>query len=157
AEMIFVGLTSWEPGSDADREWFGRSTGWFAAAAIIWFVVAFLVLVAGELVLWLAADLGSAQYCRAILRLGSGIVSALLGASGKTPATDQMRVKTRLPIYLILAVATAVFLIFLVVSLSLLIDQLLFGDTLLHTALMGAPGAANRGQELKWLMIGIAA
>ena len=29
AEMIFVGLTSWQPYSDSDREWFGRSTGWF--------------------------------------------------------------------------------------------------------------------------------
>jgi hypothetical protein len=157
AEMIFVGLSSWEPGSDADREWFGRSTGWFAAAAIIWFVVAFLVLVAGDLLLWLVAKFDSAKYVSAILGLGSGLVSALFGASGKTPATDQTRTKTRLPVNLILAVATAVFLVFLVVSLSLLIDYLLFGKTLLHTALMGAPGAVNRGQEWKWLLIGIAA
>src|SRR5262245_15768443 len=62
AEMIFVGLTSWERDSDADREWFGRSTGWFAAAAIIWFVVAYLVLVAGDVALWLWATYASAKY-----------------------------------------------------------------------------------------------
>ena len=39
AEMVFVGLTSWQPYSDSDREWFGRSTGWFAAAAFLWFAV----------------------------------------------------------------------------------------------------------------------
>ena len=39
--MVFVGLTSWQRDSDSDREWFGRSTGWFAAAAIVWFAVAF--------------------------------------------------------------------------------------------------------------------
>ena len=36
-EMIFVGLTSTQERSDQDREWFGRSTGWYAATAVGWF------------------------------------------------------------------------------------------------------------------------
>ena len=39
AEMIFVGLTSWQTFSDSDREWFGRSTGWFGVVAFGWFIV----------------------------------------------------------------------------------------------------------------------
>ena len=35
AEMIFVGLTSWQPYSDSDREWFGRSTGWFGGRRLM--------------------------------------------------------------------------------------------------------------------------
>ena len=50
AEMIFVGLTSWQTFSDSDREWFGRSTGWFGVFAFAWFIATFLVLVAGEFV-----------------------------------------------------------------------------------------------------------
>ena len=35
AEMIFVGLTSWEAGSDSDREWLGRAAGWFLLERIL--------------------------------------------------------------------------------------------------------------------------
>ena len=62
AEMIFVGLTSWQTFSDSDREWFGRSTGWFGVFAFGWFIATFLVLVAGEFVLWLVGEYNSAKY-----------------------------------------------------------------------------------------------
>ena len=34
ADMVFVGLVSYEVNSDADREWLGRAAGWVAAAAL---------------------------------------------------------------------------------------------------------------------------
>ncbi len=40
---LFVGISSYKPGSDADREWFGRASGWLLAAAIVWLILTFLV------------------------------------------------------------------------------------------------------------------
>jgi Patatin-like phospholipase len=156
AEMIFVGLTSWQYRSDADREWFGRSTGWFAAAAIVWFVVAFLILVGADLAFRLLES-AYAKYASALAGLGSGIVSAVFGASSKSAATDEKRVKTRLPVNLILAVATALFLIFLVVAVSVLMDYVLLGHPLLESPLIRADAATPAWRsQWRWLWIGIA-
>lgn len=155
AEMIFVGLTSWERDSDADREWFGRSTGWFAAAAAVWLVVAFLILIAADLAFQLLESI-YARYGASIVGLGSGIVSALFGASSKSPATDKQAPKTWLPINLILVVATSVFLVVLVVGISVMMDYLLLGDSLLRSPLMGAPHAgATWSGDFRWLLIGL--
>ena len=72
AEMIFVGLTNWQPHSDADREWFGRSTGWFTVAAIMWFAVTFLVLIAGTSSGDLVAEYDSAKIASALLAAARG-------------------------------------------------------------------------------------
>ena len=50
AEIVFVGLTCDEDGSDADREWLGRAAGWLAAAAVAWALTAFLVFAGGYFV-----------------------------------------------------------------------------------------------------------
>ena len=77
AEMIFVGLTNWQRFADADREWFGRSTGWFTATAIIWFAVMFLVLVAGHALWELIKASDPAKYGSSLLAIVSGSVSVL--------------------------------------------------------------------------------
>jgi hypothetical protein len=155
AEMIFVGLTSWEHGSDSDREWFGRSTGWFAAAAIMWLLIAFLILVGAELAFRFLQNVNYAKYASTALGLGSGIVSAVFGASSKSAATEQGKDKTRLPINLILAIATSLFLVLLVVGVSVLLDYLLFGYGLLASPLIGTSQTAGWWQDWKWLWIGI--
>jgi len=156
AEMIFVGLASWEPRSDADREWFGRSTGWIAAAAIVWFVVAFLILVGADIAFRLL-DSAYAKYASALTGVASGIVSALIGASGKSAATDQKAVKTRVPVNLILAIATPLFLIILVIGVSVLMDYVLLGHPLLESPLIRADAVtAAWRSEWRWLWIGIA-
>jgi hypothetical protein len=156
AEMIFVGLTSWEPHSDADREWFGRSTGWFAAAAIMWFVVAFLILVGAYLALWFLQHVNYAKYASAVVGLGSGIVSALFGAGNKSSATVQGAGKTGLSVKLVLGIATPLFLIILVVAVSVAMDYLLLGHALLQSPLLGVGDAADWGPDWRWLGIGIA-
>jgi hypothetical protein len=50
ADNIFVGLASYEPLSDSDREWLGRAAGWLAAGAIAWAATAFLVFAGGYFV-----------------------------------------------------------------------------------------------------------
>ncbi len=138
AEMIFVGLTNWQPNSDADREWFGRSTGWFAAIALVWLAVTFLVLV--------GADLAFASYAKAGSYLGNttgGIVSVLAGiitaVVGKSTATPALATGKKSWLGITLVVTTIIFLVGLVVGFSAIIDNLLLDHSLLQSPLLGGP------------------
>ena len=157
AEMVFVGLTSWQEGSDSDREWFGRSTGWFAAAAIVWLAVAFAILVGAELA-WQYVVNNYAKYVTGGVGALSGILTAVFGAGKMSGGTEQKDAKASLTSKIVLTIAPALFLIILVVGLSLLIDYLLVGYALIESPLLGAvqPGSTYGG-DLKWLGIGFAA
>jgi hypothetical protein len=156
AEMVFVGLTSWERGSDADREWFGRSTGWFAAAAIIWLIVAFLILVGAELA-WEYALNSYARYSSAALGVITGVLSAFFGASGRSGATAQRDKKTGIVTRIVLMIAPPVFLVLLVIAVSLLMDYLLLGNALMESPLVGAGDPTKWDEDLKWFLIGFGA
>src|SRR5207253_7222202 len=92
-EIIFVGLTSWEKGSDADREWLARAAGWFAAGALCWLIGMALAFLGSA---WIGTLLAKFQLL--ILPTGgiSGLVVALIGKSGLTQATkDAKSIKAR--------------------------------------------------------------
>ena len=154
AEMVFVGLTSWQRGSDFDREWFGRSTGWFAAAAIVWFAVAFAILVGAELAWQYVVD-NYAKYVTGGIGALSGILTAVFGAGKMSGGTEQKNAKASLTSKIVLTIAPALFLIILVIGLSLLIDYLLLGYALIESPLLGAGGDYH--DDLKWLAIGCGA
>jgi hypothetical protein len=144
AEMIFVGLASYERdsdpergadkerGSDSDREWLGRAAGWVSVAAIGWAVITFLSVGVGNLV-WNHQHYDLGRYIAA-LGGGSGIATALLGMSGKTSATtdDTHQSWTTFVFNLLLSIAGPVFMAALIVGVSIALDLLMFGDTLLH-------------------------
>jgi hypothetical protein len=132
AEMVFVGLVSYETDSDSDREWFGRSAGFVAAIAIGWAATAFLSIAVGNIIMHeIVPHLGVS-----IASLGglSGIVTALIGKSSKTAATrdDEDRSRTGQILNLVLALAGPVFVAALIVGISIALDQLLIGDSLLR-------------------------
>lgn len=169
AEMIFVGLTSWQAYSDSDREWFGRSTGWFAVFAFGWFAATFVVLVAGEFVFWLVGEYASAKYSSAILAAASGLFSTLLGTSTKT-APDASAAKSPSWTTWALPLGAIVFLLFLVIGVSVVMDQLMFERGVVYSALMtidktlaafnstmaaGGRATLDRAENLHWLIIGI--
>ena len=130
AEAVFVGLTSYGKDSDSDREWLGRAGGFTAAAAVGWAVTAFLSVGVGHYIIHpdglylkpLTASLGAI----------SGVASVLLGKSGLTPATtdDGRPGIMALLLNFVLAVAGPVFVAALVVGLSVALDQILFGNSL---------------------------
>jgi hypothetical protein len=154
AEMIFVGLTNWQPHSDPDREWFGRSTGWLTALAIMWPVTFFLVLLAGHIAWAFLASHASAKYITALTGVGSGLFSTLIGKSGKSSATDQ-KDKSGLAMKLALPAAAIIFLVILVVAVSGLTDYLLFGKSLIDTALLVAGPQEELPQNAIWLAVGL--
>jgi Patatin-like phospholipase len=156
AEMTFVGLVSYEDQSDGDREWLGRAAGWVSAAAIGWAVMAFLSVGVGNFVYILSSrydyDIG-----RYITALGSvsGIATALLGLSGKTPATTDgnHRSWTTFVFSLLLSIAGPVFVATLIVAASIVLDLLMFGGAVLHVLHNPPPTPLT---IMLYLVIGIA-
>lgn len=152
ADNIFGGLVSNEPKSDSDREWLGRAAGWLAAFAVAWVVVAFLVF-AGEYAVQLALKAGH-QYVVAaggILSVISGIVTALLGSSSKTPAkasSAKPNDYTALAYNIGLAIAGPIFVALLIVGLSMALDKVLFDESLVKL-LKGPPAAEQSHPPLQ--------
>src|SRR5262249_42828923 len=111
AEMIFVGLVSHEHNSDADREWLGRAAGWLAATAIIWILTSFIAFPAGHFLInvksWLGPYIASA-----------GGTAGIIGAVAKDPGVK--------------AIALSIFAAALVIGISVALDLLLLGDSLVQ-------------------------
>lgn len=157
ADNIFGGLVSYEAHSDSDREWLGRGSGWVAAFAVAWAVTAFLVFAAGYFVQDAAAVHASVEHV--LTSLGgvagilSGVVTALLGSSSKTPAKSNSREQKTLSavaLNVVLAIAGPLFAAVLIVALSIMLDQVLLGQSLIAGLL------SNRQQWaiLLWLGLG---
>ena len=118
AEMVFVGLTNWQPHSDADREWFGRSTGYFTVVALMWFAITFLVLIAAEILWSFVRRTMSREVPGALTAAGSGLFSTLMGKSGKSSATDQKDKSGRM-MRIAVPLGAIVFVTILVLTISL--------------------------------------
>ncbi len=155
AEMIFVGLVSYESDSDSDREWLGRAAGFVTASAIVWAVTAFLSLAVGHYIIHEEQARQSLSHLGAyIATLGgmSGIATALIGKSSLTSATpdDDDRSRTGFILNLVLAVVGPVFLAALIVGISVALDLLLIRDSFLHAL----DNSRTVGQVVLWIVIG---
>ena len=151
AENIFVGLVSYEADSDTDREWLGRAAGWLAAGAMAWGLIAFLVF-AGEYAVRVAEVIS----VKALAAAGgvTGIATALLGMSASTPATatsDNRGGAWAIISNIALAVAGPIFAAALIVGLSIGLDQLLLGKSLVSQLQM--PTLSTRA-TMGWLALG---
>jgi hypothetical protein len=155
ADTVFGGLVSYEPLSDADREWLGRAAGWLAAFAIGWAILAFLVFAGGYYVQDAVHELNKAVVKEVAAAGGvSGIVTALLGKSALTPATSssgEQNSWTALACNIALAIAGPVFAAVLVVMLSVALDKLLLGDSLIALLMTSEPPTWS---IIVWLAIG---
>lgn len=128
AEMTWVGLTSWEDGSDADREWLARAAGWFLVTLLALALFMFLVFAGSRLVgelygqvkAWLVAG-------------GAGVITAWLGKSSASPAQGKAHDRSQFWANAALAVAGPVFVGALVIALSAILDSVLFGKALIGT------------------------
>ena len=134
AEMIFVGLTSYETGSDSDREWLGRAAGLFMLAALLWLITMALLFVGSAVIAGLLDE-----FENSIASAGgiSGVIAAVLGKSSLTSAAGTGK-QTKQPSYkkliskAIFALAAIVFAAFLVIFSAAVIDQVLFQETLFN-------------------------
>jgi hypothetical protein len=119
-DLLYVGLASFSPRGDDDREWLARSAGWLMAAACTWGLVAALVLFSPGLLLGLHARLASLATVATL----SGLTSVLFGKSAKTAATVAGEIRQRLSLTQIVSIASLIFALCLGAALSL-VDKLL--------------------------------
>jgi hypothetical protein len=163
AEIVFVGLSSYEEGGDADREWLGRAAGWLAVAAILWALTAFLVFVGGYFVQ--SAGFASLTH-QIVVALGgvagivSGVATALFGSSAKTaakPSTGNQAGLQGKAYDVGLAVAGPVFVAVLIIALSVLLDKLLLAQALVDILQLAdnATTAQMLSDALWWLRLGL--
>ena len=145
AEMIFVGLSSQESGSDSDREWFGRAAGLFLLAGSIWLIVMALVFVGAvwtaQLWDWFGTVIAPAGGI-------SGVVAAIFGKSGLTSASgstkgDKPPTYKRLISDVVFTLAAVVFAAFLVILSAAVIDEILFQRSFFQVAAFGNAVSAS--------------
>jgi hypothetical protein len=157
ADNIFVALVSYQPNSDSDREWLGRAAGWLAAIAIVWALVAFLIFAGGYAVQ--DGEFALKKYVVAsggVVGVISAIVTALLGKSALTPATSSSKDQwtfSALAAQIGLAVAGPIFAALLIIAISVVLDRLLLGDSLVRIL---QNGALSPLETLGWLGFGCA-
>jgi hypothetical protein len=152
AEMVFVGLVSYESESDSDREWLGRSAGWEMAAAIAWMLLAALSIALGYYIQESYHQLGTYF---ASLGGVTGIATALIGKSSKTSASDaEEQTTTSQILNYALAIAGPVFVAILIVLLSIALDQLLLRTSFVTALDAKSIHAQSIPHILLWLAIG---
>ena len=150
AEMIFVGLVSYELNSDADREWLGRGAGWIAATAVIWALTAFISFAGGHFLIdvksWVAPYIVSAGGI-------AGIAAALIGKSTQTKAkpNEEDHSFKAIAFKIGLAIAGPIFAAVLVVGISVGLDLLLLGDSLVQGL---TKHIWTTGYVVFWLLVG---
>jgi hypothetical protein len=152
AEMVFVGLASYENHSDSDREWLGRAAGWVAVTAIVWGLTTFIVFAGAHALLMTHTALR--PYIASAGGI-AGIVAALIGKSTQTAAkpSKDKESYTELVYRIILSIAGPVFAAVLVVGISVALDLLLLDGSLVEGL---AHHAWSLGYILFWLFIGAA-
>jgi hypothetical protein len=139
AEMLFVGVISFEKTSDNDREWLARSAGWYGIVIVGWTAFFGLVLLGT----YLSEDLAktAAKWLGPIGGI-SGLISLILG---KTPLTaintaDRKQDAKSLSLDTILNVTVPVFAASLLVATSAALDRLLFSKQFWPTEVLDDPG-----------------
>jgi hypothetical protein len=119
ANGLYLGLTSLSRLGDVEREWLARSSGWFVAVTVAWAGYSALVLYTPELVgLW-QVKVG------VLVSGGLGAAAAKMGASARTLASFlKSDGEKELPMSTILALASVVFLLAMVLVLSYALPHL---------------------------------
>jgi len=132
-ELVYTGMTSSTPWSDAEREWLARAAGYHGLVAGAYLIITGLVLFGSHFVFWLAT-IAPVFGPKIIAAAGgvSGIVIAVLGKAPSTAALVEEKANswTATTYRIILACATPVFLGSLIILISWGFDELMFGEGL---------------------------
>ena len=154
-QLAYVLARSYSPKGDFEREWLARAGGWFIIAALAWITVSGLVLFGSYVIeeFWALSKSGVA----ALGGLGalSGIVTALFGKSGSTPARGQATSPTGKIANVALAIAGPLFAAILLIFLSAWLDVWVLGGPLETSAFLVSPDTGTPYGS-QWGSIGIA-
>lgn len=144
-EVIYVALTHGSKWGEAEREWLARAAGHHVLAAAGWLIMSGLVIIGPLIVIdWVNASLATpnakAKAADASATIATvagtgglaGAVTAFLGWMKKTAGTvkEQAASWKEVPLNILMALFTTIFVICLVVVLSSAVDWMLFDETL---------------------------
>ena len=153
ADMVFVGLVSYEKNSDSDREWLGRAAGWQAAAAVIWILTTAITFAGGYLLIefagpWIGTSIGAAGGV-------SGIITAWLGKKGSGDSKPKLEKQPTSAIArkVGMALAGPIFAALLVVGISIALDLMLLGNSLVIGL---TAGDWSYWYIVGWFLVGLA-
>lgn len=133
-DTAFVGLSSNASGSDADREWFGLASGWFLACALIWLVIALLVLFGTILseVAFSPQTVAVVKTATPVIAAATGWITAAVGTSSLTTVKGDGKGSVAYLANVGLPFVAVIFVSALLVVGSYLLDVLLFGQSLIE-------------------------
>jgi len=132
ADMLFAGLSSYEAGSDDDREWFGRAASWILFAAIAWLMLAYIVFFGTVLRYLLAIDtISHVEKWATAFAAVSGPITAAFGTSATTPRSGDAKRTWHYVMHLLLVASAFVFVAGLLITISYSFDNLLFDGLLM--------------------------
>lgn len=146
-EVLYVALTNAFHWSDAEREWLARAAGHHMLAAAAWLILFGLALIGSACFFsYLSASWSTPKNAAATLAgIGSlsGAVTALLAQAKQTAATIKEKIASwkDVPRDLLMAIATIVCIVALVIAISAAIDLAILGGPLLPTAPAPFPDA----------------
>ena len=122
AEAIYLGLTSYTPRGDDEREWLARSSGWFLALTLGWGLLSALVLFAADI----RALLQSGFWALFPVSAGAGAIAAGIGSSAQTLASLVSSKKGEsVSMTTILSVASLLFLVTMTIILATVVLTML--------------------------------
>jgi hypothetical protein len=116
-QVAYVGLTSFVPAAQRDREWMARASGWYLAMAVVWLVATGLVLNGPD---WYGEKGWPAhQWWLLGATAASGGLTLTTALSSVTKATAAIAaVRERLSTSILLRVMAAAFLLFVTILLA---------------------------------------
>jgi hypothetical protein len=130
AEMIFVGLSSYQPHSDDDREWLGRAAALSLLASVGWLIVMYLIFVGGDIAYKMITDPVESLFLAGALCI-TALLAAVLGRSHRTAAQSEpvLGIKPK-SVHTILAIVAIICAGLLVVIASALLDLAVLGHAI---------------------------
>ncbi len=122
AEVVFLGLRSYDFWGDENREWFARSAGWYGVAGIGWMLMTFLVFFGAYALREFPHTVSALLPAGAL----SGLTTLLLGKSSWSVVSAANDGKKPYLVRIIIAIAGVVFAASLVIGISTLLGLLVF-------------------------------
>lgn len=148
-ELLHVGLSSYTPWGDGEREWLARAAGQHGRAAFVWLMVIAVVFGGSHATFWLTTpeNIHSLFVATGLTGSAAGVIVAVLGKASSTAATirEQYNTWSNRSASAILAIATPVFIGVTISFTSAGVDWLIVGEPL-------GPGRHDLNETVWWAL-----
>lgn len=149
-ELLYVGLTSYAPWGEGEREWLARAAGMHGIYALFWFISFALVLFAAPVFGWGEKTIGYLASTVTISGFASVVLSRYAGGSSKPG--DNAKDWTSYLVRAALALTIPIFFGFSTILFSVAIDYWIFETPLIARIVISSDGSYV---YLLWLFVSV--